>query len=222
ARSILPQLAPGHAATRILVVDDLEDNRNYLQELLAAAGFEVRTAASGAESLAACAEWNPHLVLMDTRMPGMDGLETIRRLRAVPAYAALKIITVSASTYLEDQTATRLAGADEFVAKPVLPQELLEKIRHLLGLTFARPPAAAPAQPARADLVALLAAQPESWRHHLRDHLLLADFIRVKAAINILLPGHPAAAQSLLHLAARFDADGLLQLLADAVPSFSN
>ena len=223
-RNSLPQLAPGHAATRILVVDDLEDNRNYLQELLLRAGFEVRTAASGAESLAACAEWNPHLVLMDTRMPEMDGLETIRRLRAVPAYSALKIITVSASTYPEDQAATRLAGADEFVAKPVLPQELLEKIRHLLGLTFVRPPATVPpaaatARTARAELVALLAAQPESWRYHLRDHLLLADFIRVKAAINTLLPWHPAAAQSLLHLAAQFDSDALLQLLADAAPT---
>ena len=223
-RNSLPQLAPGHAATRILVVDDLEDNRNYLQELLLPAGFEVRTAASGAESLAACAEWNPHLVLMDTRMPEMDGLETIRRLRAVPAYSALKIITVSASTYPEDQAATRLAGADEFVAKPVLPQELLEKIRHLLGLTFVRPPATVPpaaatARTARAELVALLAAQPESWRYHLRDHLLLADFIRVKAAINTLLPWHPAAAQSLLHLAAQFDSDALLQLLADAAPT---
>jgi len=221
------RLAPAQPECRVLVVDDLEDNRTFLLEILKLSGFACHPAASGAEALAVAAEWQPQLVLMDTRMPEMDGLETIRRLRAGPASSGLKIISLTATAYAEDREASLKAGADEFVAKPVQIPELLGKIGQLLKLSYVSltpeltDTVAAPI-PTRADTVAGLARQPESWRNQLRDELLLADFNAVEKSIKKIQPQHPALANDLSNLAGQFDAESILQLLVDAAVIASN
>ena len=210
------RLPPGAAERRVLVVDDLADNRNFLCELLQRAGFSVQPAVGGAAALALAAAWRPHLVLMDTRMPDMDGLETMRRLRAAPEQAGLKIISLTALAYAEDRAAALAAGADDFLAKPVKPLELLEKIGQQLELVYApeNPPPPRPAP--RADTVAALARQPAGWRNQLADAVSLANFNAVTQQLDTLRSGHPDLAQSLDQLASQFDADNLLKLLADA------
>ena len=215
------RLVPGQPECRVLVVDDMEDNRAFMLEILRRSGFACRSAASGAEALAGAAEWQPHLVLMDTRMPEMDGLETIRRLRARPGSSDLKIISLSATAFAEDREAALTAGADEFASKPVQSPELLGKIGRLLNLSYvpiALEPAAAVAAPfpVWADTVAALARLPESWRHQLRDDLLVADFNRVEEAVKNIQPQHPALAAALSQLVGQFDAESILNLLADA------
>ena|GEM_PF-1334333 len=211
------RLAPGQPDCRVLAVDDFEDNRNFLLELLRRAGLVCRPAASGAEALTVTAEWLPQLVLMDTRMPEMSGLETIRRLRAGQEYAALKIISLSATAYAEDREAALANGADDFVAKPVQPAELLEKIGRLLKLDFVSIAPTAPAHFAtRTEMVAAIARLPDEWRNQLNDDLLQANFQRVGEAINRIESEHPDLAKALQQLAGQFDAESLLQLLADA------
>ena len=220
------RLPPGEPECRVLVVDDLEDNRTFLVEFLKLSGFAARAAAGGAEALSVAAEWHPRLVLMDTRMPEMDGLETIRRLRARPEASTLKIISLTATAYAEDREDALTAGADDFAAKPVQPAALLEKIGGLLGLAYvpAAPEMAAvtTAVPARAETVAALAHLPEGWRNQLRDDLLAADFSRVEEAVKELQTGQPDLAGTLGLLAGRFDAENLLQLLADAAADASS
>ena len=215
------RLAPGQPVCRVLVVDDLEDNRNFLLEIFKLSGFACRPAASGTEALAVAAAWHPHLVLMDTRMPEMDGLETIRRLRAGPESANMKIISLTAMAYAEDREAALIAGADDFAAKPVQIPELLRKIGQLLKLAYVPlAPDPAPAVPApsaqRAELVRALARQPASWRDQLRDDLLLANFNQVEAAINKIAPQAPGLAKALRKLTGQFDAETILKLLAEA------
>jgi class 3 adenylate cyclase/CheY-like chemotaxis protein len=120
-------------ATRILVVDDLEPNVRLLEAILGAQGYEVVTAASGEAALARVAEGAPDLVLLDLQMPGIDGYEVCRRLRADPATSFLPIVMVTSSEG-EDRVAAIEAGADDFIQKPFNQQELLARVRSLVRI----------------------------------------------------------------------------------------
>src|SRR5437764_6221118 len=94
-------LRPGQPACRVLIPDDVEDNRPPPAQLLAPVGFEVRLATNGAEAVRQFEEWRPHLVLMDFRMPVMDGVEAIGRIRAAAGGKEPTIIAVTASAMAE-------------------------------------------------------------------------------------------------------------------------
>src|SRR4051812_11453681 len=83
---------------RILVVDDIAANRRLLEAKLSAEFYEVAVVASGADALATAARWSPDVVLLDVMMPGMDGYETCRRLKALPATAHIPVVMVTALT----------------------------------------------------------------------------------------------------------------------------
>src|SRR6202041_1350838 len=112
------RLQPGQATCRVLIVDDIEDNRQLLAQLLAPVGFEIRLATNGAEAGAEFEEWRPHLILMDFRMPVMDGHEAIRRIRASAGGKEPKIIAVTASAMDENRQELLKIGADVFISKP--------------------------------------------------------------------------------------------------------
>jgi two-component system sensor histidine kinase/response regulator len=114
----------------VLIVDDMEENRKLLADLLAENDFETRSAADGAAALAMQAEWTPDVVLMDLKMPGINGLETIRRLRAAGSHAA--ILAVTAGAFGDDERDALAAGADFFIRKPYEKQELLDGIARVL------------------------------------------------------------------------------------------
>jgi len=120
---------------RILVVDDIAENRVVLRDMLEGFGFEVSEAANGQEALAG-ASLAPDLILMDVYMPEMDGLEVIRRLRCDPKLAHLPIITVSASASQRDEATCLAAGANGFLPKPVNQRDLLNAMGALLHLTW--------------------------------------------------------------------------------------
>src|SRR5207253_2078072 len=96
-------LRPGQPVCRVLIADDVEDNRQLLAQLLTPVGFETRLATNGAEAVRQFEEWRPHLILMDFRMPVMDGVEAIRRIRAAAGGKAPKIIAVTASAMDENR-----------------------------------------------------------------------------------------------------------------------
>lgn len=116
---------------RILVVDDDPRNVKLLADLLAAEGYDVSSAASGAEALAAP---SPDLMLLDVVMPGMSGYEVCRAVRADPRTAILPIVMVTAVDPAEERIRGLEAGADDFLSKPVDPEELLVRVRSLLRI----------------------------------------------------------------------------------------
>jgi two-component system, cell cycle response regulator DivK len=117
---------------RILVVEDEEDNRRILCDLLTSAGYEIIQAENGEAALAVAARVRPDLILMDIQLPLLDGYEVTRRLKADPELCAIPIIAVTSSALSE---ATRAAGCDAYVAKPYSPRALLAKIREYVPNT---------------------------------------------------------------------------------------
>jgi two-component system, cell cycle response regulator DivK len=118
---------------RIPVVEDEEDNRRILCDLLTSAGYEIIQAENGEAALAVAARVRPDLILMDIQLPLLDGYEVTRRLKADPELCAIPIIAVT--SYASGDEATRAAGCDAYVAKPYSPRALLAKIREYVPNT---------------------------------------------------------------------------------------
>jgi len=117
---------------RILVVEDQEDNRQILRDLLAATDYEVVEAENGEAALAAVVKQRPDLILMDIQLPIFDGYEATRRIKADPALSSIPIIAVTSYALSGDEEKARSAGCDDFVPKPYSPRQLLAKIRQYL------------------------------------------------------------------------------------------
>ena len=130
------ELKPGQPRYRVLVVDDKEDNREFLAQLLGPVGFDIRQAGNGESALKEFEEWLPQLILMDLRMPVMDGYEAIRRIRAGAGGKEVKIIAVTASIFGEINRDALGAGADALILKPFREEELFEKMRNLIGAEY--------------------------------------------------------------------------------------
>jgi class 3 adenylate cyclase len=122
--------APPPAGVRVLVVDDLEQNRKLLHAVLEPHGFVVRSEASGAAALDALAECAVDVVLLDVLMPGLDGYETCARIKGDPRTAMLPVVMVTASGSRERLRALEV-GADDFVTKPFDQAELMARVRSL-------------------------------------------------------------------------------------------
>lgn len=129
-------LAPGCGPKTILVVDDKEINRRFVVELLSFVGFKTLEAANGKEALAVCRSGKPDLVLMDMRLPVMDGYEATRRLKATAKGKKIPVIAVSASAFVEERNEILATGADEFISKPFRECELFAGIKKLLGIEY--------------------------------------------------------------------------------------
>ena len=117
---------------RILVVEDQEDNRRILRYLLGSVQYEVIEALTGEEGVTLAERERPDLILMDIQLPGIDGYEATRRIKADPALRAIPIIAVTSYALSGDEDKARDAGCDAYVAKPYSPRQLLAKIREYL------------------------------------------------------------------------------------------
>jgi two-component system cell cycle response regulator DivK len=117
---------------RILVVEDHEDNRQILRDLLASAGYEMVEAENGEDGVAAAVAQRPDLILMDIQLPILDGYEATRRIKANPALAEIPIIVVTSYALSGDEDKARAAGCDAYVAKPYSPRQLLARIKDFL------------------------------------------------------------------------------------------
>jgi two-component system cell cycle response regulator DivK len=113
----------------ILVVEDQEDNRQILRDLLTSGGFDMIEAENGADAIAAAEANRPDLILMDIQLPILDGYEATRRIKANPDLKSIPIIVVTSYALSGDEDKARRAGCDDYVAKPFSPRELLAKIR---------------------------------------------------------------------------------------------
>jgi two-component system, cell cycle response regulator DivK len=118
---------------RILVVEDQEDNRRILRDLLTSADFEVIEAVDGEAGLSAAATHRPDLILMDIQLPGMDGYEATRRLKGDAALQTIPVIAVTAHTLNGVEDKARAAGCDAYISKPISPRQLLAKVREYLS-----------------------------------------------------------------------------------------
>jgi len=112
----------------ILLVEDFVDAREMYRDYLEFSGFDVETAADGHAAIVKARELNPDLILMDLSLPGVDGWEATRRLKADPQTAHLTIVALSAHAMAAEGERARQAGCNGFIAKPCLPPDLVEQV----------------------------------------------------------------------------------------------
>ncbi|MUH00520.1 response regulator [Scytonema sp. UIC 10036] len=129
-------LQPNQPQYRILVVEDVEENRLLLVRLLESVGFEVRSAVNGVEAVAVWQQWKPHLIWMDMLMPVMDGYEATKRIKATLKGQATVIIALTAHAFSEERSTVLEAGCDDFIPKPLQEETLFEKMATHLGVKY--------------------------------------------------------------------------------------
>ena len=116
----------------ILVIEDQEDNRRILRDLLTNSGFEVVEAVTGTDGVSMAEIHQPNLILMDIQLPGIDGYEATRRIKSNPDLQNIPIIVVTSYALSGDDIKAFEAGCDAYVTKPFSPRDLLAKIREFL------------------------------------------------------------------------------------------
>ena len=119
-------------AKTVLIVEDNELNMKLFRDLLEAHGYQTIGTNKGTEALGLVRQHRPDLILMDIQLPGIDGYEATRRIRAIPDLAKVPIIAVTSYALSGDEAKTREAGCDGYVAKPFSPRQLLAKVREFL------------------------------------------------------------------------------------------
>src|SRR5262249_54905726 len=141
-------LEPGQYVPRLLVVDDMLDNRRLLSRLLSTMGFEVREAANGEEAIATWRDWRPDLIWMDIRIPVLDGRSALRRIRlaeeeerarsdgdgAGHPVGPCKIVALTASAFDHERDGVLESGADDLVTKPFREEWIAEALERHLGV----------------------------------------------------------------------------------------
>ena len=118
---------------RILVVEDQEDNRQIIRDMLAQTDYEISEAENGEEALAEIAKQRPDLILMDIQLPIMDGYTATRRIKADRALRSIPIIAATSYALSGEDKKAREAGCDDYIPKPYSPRELLAKVRQYLS-----------------------------------------------------------------------------------------
>jgi two-component system cell cycle response regulator DivK len=120
-------------AKRILVIEDTDDNRRILRDLLTNAGFEVIEALDGAAGVALALAERPDLILMDIQLPIVDGYEASRQIKSNPELRNIPIIAITSYALAGDEEKTAAAGCEGYLAKPVSPRQVLAMVRDFLG-----------------------------------------------------------------------------------------
>jgi signal transduction histidine kinase/DNA-binding response OmpR family regulator len=210
-------LEPGQPPYRILVVDDEPENRQVLERLLLAAGFQARVAEDGAMAVEQFRQWRPHFIWMDLRMPVMNGFEATQRIRALEGGREVRIVAVTASGFLNQRSEVLEAGLDDYVCKPFRPNEIFECLAQHLGVRYryrrgeaARRSLPEPAGELRPEE---LAALPEELRGTLRESLIALDVSGISRAIERIAQQNAALGAVLKRYASRYAFSAMLDAI---------
>ena len=215
------------ARRAVLIVDDLEINRRLLREILDPLGFEVSEADSGSAALALPTLPIADLVLLDLRMPGMDGFELTRRLRALPGFKA-RVVATSASVLGFNRDDALRAGADEFLPKPFLEEQLYRVLQEQLLLVWRvvepdrKPVIPSDAGPLPAGGTSEAATPPEAVLSSLRGAANRGDIVTLRAelaALRTRSPEFAAFASDLELLASEYRMAALRERLNPSAPN---
>ena len=212
-------LAPGQRAPRILVAEDTLESRLLMTKTLRSTGFEVVEAENGMESVKLFEECQPDLVLMDMKMPVMDGYEAIRTIRSTRRGKKTPIIAVTASAFEEDRRKILAIGADNVISKPMQAAELFEKIRLLLGIAYIYTEEQADGAEAidQTGLGEMVAQLPEDVIGELALAMAVLDLDRFKTLLPKVAQHNPLLAEKLGGLANGYRVTELAELFPTTI-----
>jgi CheY-like chemotaxis protein len=205
---------------RILIVEDVEENRLMLKRLMENVGFEVRLANDGEEGVETFQSWHPHFIWMDLKMPVMDGKIAARRIRARNGGREVKIVAVTASAFASDREELLAAGVDDFVRKPYQPSEIFDCVARHLGLrrVFAKSQEEQRTVPLSKEG---LEALPQELVGELKSAVVTLNNAQIQGVIAKISQRDAQIGEQLTYLATRFEYSAILkacQLADDKSP----
>jgi signal transduction histidine kinase len=209
-------LAEADRGKRILIVEDDADARRLLAQLLAPLGFVIAEAADGVEAVAGVAGCCPDLIIMDWRMPNLDGLEATRRIRAMREEKGPPILMCTANAFEEQRREAMAAGASAFLAKPVRQEDLYAALETHLGLCFRRGNSEESGAAVPADLgcdSAEFAMLGDDVKRALREAVVELSPDKVGAVVARIASDQPRLARSIAGMTENFQFQELWNLL---------
>lgn len=209
-------IASGQPQYRILAVDDVAASRLLLNKLLTGIGFLVREAGDGQEAIDLWQQWHPDLILMDMRMPKVDGYEATRRIKAQPEGKETVIIALTASAFEEERVVILSAGCDDFMRKPFKEAELINKIGQCLDIDYLYEENIDTSANSPVLLEELtqesLKVMPEEWRSQLYEAAAQVDNQEIFQLLAEIPDEYESLAQGLENLAEQFRCDKIIDL----------
>jgi len=239
-------LEPDQPCYRILIVDDHEDNRELLVKMLSPLGFRLQQATNGREAIEIWENWHPHLILMDVRMPVMDGYEATKEIKAriqqreqeqqgngemsisSPESPIPKIVALTASTIEGRRSFALLVGCDDFVSKPFRKNDIFDILNKHLGVKYLYSDSTDfistgdryhLSDSTSNAALAYLPTLPAEWIDNMRQVIRSADFDLIARTIEELRDAHPEFAEILQGHLDNFDYQKILNLIAEAEES---
>lgn len=218
------RIAADEKEWRVLVVDDHKTNRDLLSQVLKQAGFAVMEAGDGSEGVEQFRRWSPDIVLMDIKMPGMDGYEAMQRIRSSDLGGTTPVIAITASVMMDERQKAIDSGFDGFIMKPVPMEDLFEEIRRLTNVAYLyeedlyREDRAAAADGLTAESVSVLA---EELLIAMRDALESGDMAAMRSLLERIGETDPVLAAALRKLADNYDYDTLSAIFVKETQNYA-
>jgi PAS domain S-box-containing protein len=204
-------------AYRVLVVDDAIINLELATALLNLAGFETKQAQNGEEAITLFEEWNPHIILMDLRMPVMNGYEATRRIKSTEKGKQTPILIITASLFEDEMSDSVASDIEGYILKPFQEKDFFGAIGKALGIRFIyeEENLISPSgyMNNQESIEKDMSSLPDDIVGQLLEALDAADFYRLKGLIEKIEPGHEELVNHLLAKADNFDSDYLQQIL---------
>ncbi len=206
-------IAADQPAWRLLVVDDNAENRLLLETMLTQVGFQVDEATNGQEAIDKFVQWQPHLILMDMRMPVMDGYEATAKIRQLKHGDVVKIIAISASAFREQHESMVKAGCNAVLHKPVQSAAVFAALRQVLSVKFTYQDKTASELSSSLELTPeMLTALPLSLRQKLNEAASNLDIEETDAVIAQIHNITPEIADALQMMVNNYQFDQIIHL----------
>jgi len=206
----------GKESFRILVVDDKDENLKVAIDLLELVGFETNEAVNGVEAIEKFEQWNPHLILMDMRMPVMDGYEATRKIKSTDRGKQTPVVALTASAFEDERKKIESLGMQGYIRKPFRENELFGVVGKILDITYIYEDEMLEKSPSHnnVEFVASEMAQlPLNLISKMKDALAVADLDLLIELIESFDPVNAELGQQLLTLVKNYDYENLQQLL---------
>jgi PAS domain S-box-containing protein len=204
-------------AFRILVVDDIEENIQIVVTLLNLVGFETMEAVNGIDAIAKCEAWNPHLILMDLRMPVMDGYEATRHIKATEKGKRIPIIALTTSSFEDERRIILEQGMQTYIRKPFRESDLFGTIGKILGIQYTYDDETLLTQEQHFNdegFAAEISKLPNELVIKMQNAVAAADLDLLIDLIQKIDPGHSVLSRHLMLLTNNFDFNYLKKILS--------
>lgn len=208
-------LVPGQPEYRILIVEDHIDNQLLLSNLMQNAGLPFKIAENGKQGIELFKTWQPHLILMDRRMPVMDGEVSTRQIRSLPNGDKVKIIAVTASAFKEQRKEMLDAGVDDFIGKPYHPDEIYTQLSNHLGIRFLHDEIFKASQERVTLTPKMFSGLPEEIRIDLKNAVESLDSERINRILKQVADNDQDLYRHLSQCVDNFDYPSILQALRE-------